>query len=267
MAVNPHCKEYTLDFVVKEGDTEIAVIEDDIKKDLAKIGIKVNSRFVSETDYIKIEENGDYNLFFTRSWGAPYDPHTYLNSWSTPAHVEYSSTGNLDPPLTREILLVRIESVQRELDEDKIKSQWKDILSDIHQQALFLPLWGARVPYVLNRQLAGFTPSSQTYTYPIESIRILNGSKNVSIAPMVLEVSSFLLQDQFILICTFQTSCLLKLGSMKVWYLMGKMVTFYQPWLKIGQQKVCQQASVSLSLFEKMFFFMTASSSTVQLPS
>lgn len=183
MAVNPHCKEYTVDFVVKEGDTEIAVIEDDIKRDLAKIGIKVNTRFVSAADYIKIEENGDYNLFFTRTWGAPYDPHTYLNSWSTPAHVEYSSTGNLEAPLTREMLLDRIEAVQRELDEEKIKSEWKDILSEIHQQALFLPLWGTRVPYVLNRRLAGFTPSSQTYTYPIENIRILNGSKNVTIAP------------------------------------------------------------------------------------
>ena len=183
MSVNPHCKEYTVDFVVKDGDTEIATIEDDIKKDLAKIGIKVNTRFVSETDYIKIEENGDYNLFFTRSWGAPYDPHTYLNSWDTPAHVEYSSTGNLEEPMTRESLLNRIEAVQRELNEDKIKSQWKDILTDIHQQALFLPLWGTRVPYVLNRRLAGFTPSSQTYTYPIQNIRILDGSKNVTIAP------------------------------------------------------------------------------------
>jgi ABC-type transport system substrate-binding protein len=178
-----NCKKHVVDFIVKEGDPEMSVVEDDIRQDLAAIGIEVNTRFVNASEYIRLEENGDYNLFFTRSWGAPYDPHTYLTSWDTPSHVEYSATGNLEPPMTQERLLEKIATVQQELDEIEIQTQWKEILDDIHGQAIFLPLWGSRVPYVLNRRFAGFTPSSQTYTYPIENIRILSGSNNVSIAP------------------------------------------------------------------------------------
>ncbi|KAL3927422.1 MAG: hypothetical protein SGBAC_013094 [Bacillariaceae sp.] len=178
-----NCKKHVLDFVIKEGDPEMALVEDDIRKDLAVIGIEVNTIAVGAEEYAERETNGDYNLFFTRSWGAPYDPHTYMTSWDVASHVEYSSTGNLEAPLTREALLDRVAAVQRELDETKIRQQWYDILTDIHKQSIFLPLWGTRVPYVLNRRFAGFVPSSQTYSYPIESVRILDGPKNITVAP------------------------------------------------------------------------------------
>lgn len=183
MSAPENCKKQIIDFVISEGDSEMAIVADDIVKDLAKIGIVVNTRVVDDTEYIKIEENGDYNLFFTRSWGAPYDPHTYMNSWDSPAHVEYSAAGSFEGNLTRDSLFERVRNVQRELDQNTIQQQWKEILTDIHNQAFFLPLWGTRVPYVLNRRFSAFTPSHQTYSYPIESVRILSGSKNVTVAP------------------------------------------------------------------------------------
>lgn len=49
---------------------------------------------------------------------------------------------------------------------------------------MFLPLWGTRVPYIINRRLTGFTPSAQTYSYPIQDIVPRPGtSPNVTIAP------------------------------------------------------------------------------------
>jgi nickel transport system substrate-binding protein len=110
--MNANCEKHTVDFIVKEGDPEMLVVEDDIRADLAKIGIDVNTRVVDAAKYIELEENGDYNLFFTRSWGAPYDPHTCLNLWDAPAHVEFSSTGDMEAPMTREALLGKIAKVQ-----------------------------------------------------------------------------------------------------------------------------------------------------------
>ena len=96
--------------------------------------------------------------------GAPYDPHTYLNSWAVPSHVEFSALGNLEAPLTRESLLEKIITVQRESDDNVIREGWKDILNDVHQQAIFLPLWGQRIPYVINRRLDNFVASNQAFT-------------------------------------------------------------------------------------------------------
>ena len=182
-AAMANCKAMTLDFIIKDEDPEVAAVEDDIVQDLAKIGIKVNTRKLSGEDYIHAELEGTYNMMFTRTWGAPYDPHSYLNSWAVPAHVEYSALGELEPPLTRDSLFKMISDVQIQTDPVKIAQGWEEIQQAIHRQAIFLPLWGTRIPYVLNRRFGGFTPSTQTYAYSLESVKVFTGSKNVTIAP------------------------------------------------------------------------------------
>ena len=97
-----NCKEMTLDFVIKAGNVQMANIEDDIVKDLAKIGITVNTRALDDTAYKEAEDNGDWHMLFTGTWGAPYDPHSYLNSWKGAAHGESSAIGNLEAPLTKD---------------------------------------------------------------------------------------------------------------------------------------------------------------------
>ena len=56
----------------------------------------------------------------------------------------------MEKPLTREVLLQKINNVQQELDFVARTQQWHEILNDVHQQAMFLPLWGTRIPYVIN---------------------------------------------------------------------------------------------------------------------
>ena len=165
-----NCKAASIDFIVRDSDPQMQAVEDDIRQNLKAIGITVNTRSLTAEEYIDAELEGDYHLLFTRTWGAPYDPHSYMTSWSVPAHVEYSSIGNLEAPLTRELLIAKIEKVQTELSEQKINEQWREIHEDVHKQALFMPLWGSRIPYVLNRRLIGFSPAQQAYSIPVNSI-------------------------------------------------------------------------------------------------
>eukprot|EP00980_Cylindrotheca_fusiformis_P016759 scaffold5048_cov121-Cylindrotheca_fusiformis.AAC.10 len=178
-----NCKAVSVDFIVSDGDVEMLVVEDDIRRNLEAIGITVNTLFLNDTEYRDAELNGDYNLLFTRTWGAPYDPHSYLTSWAVPSHVEYSAIQNLQPPLTREELLQKIERVQAELEPQVIQAMWKEILEDVHKQALFLPLWGTRVPYVINRRLMGFTPGETPWSFPLNSLQVAEGSSTVRLVP------------------------------------------------------------------------------------
>lgn len=178
-----NCKPITVDFIAREGDEEMIAVEDEIRKDLALVGITANVRFLNEADYLATETSGDYNMLFTRTWGAPYDPHSYLSSWAVPSHVEYSAIQGLEPPLTRDSLVGKIEAVQKATDPSTRTSQWHEILNDIHQQAIFLPLWGTRIPYVVNRRLSNFEPSNQAFTYPLNTIKVVSGSTNVTVAP------------------------------------------------------------------------------------
>lgn len=143
------CKEVTIDFVVVKGDPDMEAIEDDIRADLAKIGITANVRFLNEEEYSAAETEGDYNLLFGRTWGAPYDPHSYLSSFAVPAHFEYQASRNLEPPMTQDDLINKILGVQSLTDQRALGDKWKEILQDIHDQAVFYPLWGSRCVYYI----------------------------------------------------------------------------------------------------------------------
>lgn len=180
-----NCKAKEIDFIIRDNNPQMEAVEDDIVKNLEAIGIKVNTRKLNSDDYTEAELNGDYHLLFSQTWGAPYDPHSYMGSWAVPAHVEYSAIGNLEPPLTRDILLQKIEDVQGEIDKQEIAQQWREIHEDVHKQSLFLPLWGSRIPFVINRRLIGFTPSDQAYSLPVQTIIVNSGEKTATISPGV----------------------------------------------------------------------------------
>ena len=89
----------------------------------------------------------------------------------------------MEKPLTREVLLQKINNVQQELDFVARTQQWHEILNDVHQQAMFLPLWGTRIPYVINRRLDNFKPSPDAFTYPLKDVSIVSGSSTVTVSP------------------------------------------------------------------------------------
>lgn len=91
-----NCIAAELDFIVRDNDPEMQAVEDDIRRNLAEIGITIKTHFLNETEYVAAElDSNAYHMLFTRTWGAPYDPHSYMASWAVPSHVEYSSIGAL----------------------------------------------------------------------------------------------------------------------------------------------------------------------------
>ena len=140
-------------------------------------------RVVNTTEYAELEESGDYHLLFGRTWGAPYDPHSYMSSWKEPSHFEHKATLGMTEPLTQDRMLTLIEEAQRETDTNVLAAKWREVHAGVHAQALFFPLWGTRNPSVINRRLFGFQPSSQAYSYPLETVQIAAGSDIVTAAP------------------------------------------------------------------------------------
>ena len=81
----------TLDFLLQEGNSVDLAIEDDIRADLAKIGLTVNARPVDRDTYNADMVAGNYDMVISETWGAPYDPHSYVASWTTPDEAHYSA--------------------------------------------------------------------------------------------------------------------------------------------------------------------------------
>lgn len=181
--VQNNCQTYTLDLIMVEDDITLVAIEDDFRVDLERVGISVTPRFLSKEEFNQAHESGDFHLSFSETWGAPYDPHAFASGWMTGDEGHFHALANLEPPASRDAFFGMIQDVLQEPDHSQRVTKWKDIHNVLHQQAVMLPLWGKRVPTVLNNRLTGFEAGVQQFDYPVHRLEVLSGSNTVRLSP------------------------------------------------------------------------------------
>ena len=179
------CNEYEIDFVMVEGDSVRTSVESDIVEMLKHVGITVNTRKLSKKEFNAAEQAGDFHLSFSETWGAPYDPHAYAKGWVAQDEGHFQALTNLESPNSRTDLFNQIDAVLQEEDHTKRNSKWNEIHQIVHDNAVMLPLWGARIPTVFNSQkFTKFQPGNQQFDYPVHKLEVLPGSSTtVTIAP------------------------------------------------------------------------------------
>ena len=57
-----NCRDLNIKFIVQTGDAELAAMEDDIRADLAAIGISVETEFLQKDDFNAAMTGGEFNL-------------------------------------------------------------------------------------------------------------------------------------------------------------------------------------------------------------
>ena len=178
-----NCNAFEVDFIVNEGDATAKAIEDDIVADLAKVGIKVNTRLLPKDKLNTAMVNGDFNLCFSETWGAPYDPQAFAASWSTPDEAYFAALEGLPEPHTKAALTEKIKAASLMVTEAEREEAWTEILSALHAQATEVPFSGKRIPAVISKRLTGYRPGQQQFDYPAHTLRVLSGPKTISVAP------------------------------------------------------------------------------------
>ena len=172
-----------LRFTLVDGDAVAAAVEDDIRADLAKVGITVETVMMTKEDFNAAQTSGVFHLSFTESWGAPYDPHAYVAGWIANDEGHYSALENLDAPSSRSELFTMIEDVLAEEELVERRTQWESVHRYYHAQAISLPLWGKRVPALINTRLQGYEAGNQQFDYPVHRLEPVEGPTTVTIAP------------------------------------------------------------------------------------
>jgi len=89
----------------------------------------------------------------------------------------------LKTPNSKTEIFAKLDAALLETDEAKLATAWEEINQMVHESAITVPLWGTRIPAVLNNRLSGYTAGYQQFDYPIEKIKVLSGSKTVTVAP------------------------------------------------------------------------------------
>ena len=174
-----------LDFLLVEGDATGAAVEDDIRQHLEVFGFTVNAVKKPKDEFNADMQSGNFHMAFTESWGNPYDPHSYASGWigGSGGDGNFEAFANFNPPASREELFELINDVMKEEDRKERRAKWENIHNYYHAQAVMLPLWGKRIPTLMNARLSGYQAGHQQFDYPVHRLKPLTGSSTVTIAP------------------------------------------------------------------------------------
>jgi len=121
------------------------------------VGVKVTLLGEEPDSFYKRQKDGEFHLIVNETWGAPYEPHSMVSSMRTPSHADYQAQSGL--PMKAE-LDAKITRVLVSTDETERRELYREILTTLHEQAVYLPLTYMTLVTVYRNDLKGvaFTP-------------------------------------------------------------------------------------------------------------
>lgn len=146
-------------------DAVMKAVAEVLQSDLQQVGIKVNLLGEETDSFYKRQKEGEFNLIFNETWGPPYEPHSYLSSWRVPSHADFKAQSGL--PMKKEID-ASIGRVLITTDENERSQIYRDILTTIHEQAVYLPISYTTGLIVHPEKIEGAAYGPTKYEIPFE---------------------------------------------------------------------------------------------------
>ena len=160
-------KRCEISFYFNSQNAQEKTIAEAIQADLAKVGIAVRVLGEEKQTFLDRQRTGEFDLQYSLSWGAPYDPQSYLSSWRTPAHGDFQAqSGMADKSRIDKLIgLFMIEA-----DETKRRAMATDILTTVHNAGVYVPVSYSRTKAVHTPALKGVNFAVSQYEIPFESM-------------------------------------------------------------------------------------------------
>ena len=160
-------KKAELRLYYNSNNAQERTISEYIQGDLKKIGVDLKIIGEEKQAFLDRQKTGDFELQYSLSWGTPYDPQSYLSSWRIPAHGDYQAQVGME---RKEWLDREITSLMTEADENRRQSMYREILTYVHDEAVYLPLSYSRTKAVHTKELQGVEFGLSQYEIPFEKM-------------------------------------------------------------------------------------------------
>lgn len=138
-----------------------------IQADMRKIGVDVALIGEEESSIYARMRDGRFGMIFSRTWGAPYDPHAFMSSMRVPSHADYQAQFGLPDKAQID---KEISDVLTTTDETQRKSLYRDILTRLHNEAVYLPISYMSMMVVAKPELGVIPYAPITSEIPFEQI-------------------------------------------------------------------------------------------------
>ncbi|MBJ3816096.1 nickel ABC transporter, nickel/metallophore periplasmic binding protein [Shimwellia pseudoproteus] len=168
---------------IREKDHQPLVIElafigtDALSKSMAEV-IQANARAVGvdlklvgeeESSIYARQRDGRFGMIFTRTWGAPYDPHAFMSSMRVPSHADYQAQRGLaDKPQ----IDAGISAILSTTDEQRRRALYREVLTRLHNDAVYLPISYVSQMSVASKKIAPVPFAPMASEIPFEQITL-----------------------------------------------------------------------------------------------
>jgi len=160
-------KKCEVTFSYNSQNAQEGTIAESIQADLAAVGIKMNILAEEKQAFLDRQKSGDFDLQYSLSWGTPYDPQSYVSSWRIPAHGDYQAQTGLE---RKQWLDDTITKIMIEADDNARAGMYKEILTYINDQCVYVPISYSKTKAVGIKGLQGVTFNDSQYEIPFEKM-------------------------------------------------------------------------------------------------
>lgn len=140
--------------------TQAEFIQDSLKG----IGIQLEIIGEESTSIAKRRSTGDYDLLFNQTWGLAYDPQSTIAAFTSEASYLHTTRGIAKA----DELYKKIDEVMVSTDEMTRKSLYNEILTMVHDEAVFIPISNGSVTVVAPKNLNGISFKQTQFELPFE---------------------------------------------------------------------------------------------------
>ncbi|MGL5253552.1 MAG: nickel ABC transporter substrate-binding protein [Brevinema sp.] len=142
-------------------------ISEYLQGQLSNIGIEIKLIGLERQTYIDALKQGDFDIAHNIAWGSPYDPQSSLLSMTAPVHGDYQA--QLGLPNKAQIDKA-IKEIFVTVDENKRQQLYRDVLTTLHESALYIPLTAENNKALYSAHLSNVLFKPSQYIIPFEDI-------------------------------------------------------------------------------------------------
>ncbi len=152
--------ELSIDICFVGIDSVQKTVAEALQGELRKAGIRLVLIGEENDSFYKRQKDGEFGMIYNETWGAPYEPHAMVSSMLVPSHADFQAQSGL--PMKKE-LDEKIRAVLISADEENRKTLYREILTTLHDEAVYLPLTYKTLVKMHSKKLTGaeFTPIKQ----------------------------------------------------------------------------------------------------------
>jgi nickel transport system substrate-binding protein len=140
-----------------------------LQSEWAAIGVKLNIVGVELTEQIQRFKENQFDINFFSNYGAPYDPHTFLN---VVASEGFGFNEAISAYPNKDELLKQIAQVPQTTDEKQRQQLYSSILKSIQDQGAIIPISYIKKTAIYQKDVTNFTFPANRDEHPFTGISI-----------------------------------------------------------------------------------------------